>query len=118
MQHHAVAVPKIALMPREIREAVNTTDESFGKIINKQPKKVKSRSPIREEQQTPPRKISPKNQNTTFGKKKDSSTVPYPMRSKTIGETLQETGFNRSNRFNSSNHNQEANDTVGIASKG
>jgi hypothetical protein len=40
------------------------------------------------------------------------------MRSKTIGETLQETGFNRSNRFNSSNHNQEANDTVGIASKG
>ena len=67
-------MPKLALIPKPVQEMIQTND-SFSKIINESPLKRKS-----------PKLTN--NTKTTFARKKESTSVPYPIKSGTIGENL------------------------------
>ena len=71
----------MALVPKPIKEMIQTND-SFSKIINESP--LKRKSPKMTNNQT----------RTTFPKKKESTSVPYPMKSGIVGENLQNSTFN------------------------
>ena len=101
-------VPKAALMPQPVKEAIQTNDSvAFSKIINAVGRKKKSSSPKR---------TSPQRSNA-LNKRKESSGVPYPLKSQVIGnETLQGSSFNQSNRFMSSSHmHDETNQGTGMS---
>ena len=74
----------MALVGKPITDAIQTND-SFAKIINQDSKKKS------------PKKDSPAKTNAFF--RKQTTSVPYPIKSNVIGETLQASSFNQSNTF-------------------